>query len=431
MPSIYLYLVLYIALLLIISYIIARKQTKEDFLISGRNRGGWQILASKFAAAIGAAYFITYTGFAYEYGLGVFTLLIGMVFGYFLFAYWATPQIHAPSKEHKFYRMGDFVYHKTKSKITAYLTDIISSIILFAWLLVGIIGGAKIIQDFGFLSYEVAVILTAFVVLAYILIAGFKAVIITDIIQSIIIVVLLVLVTYGIIGSESISTIFAVETGKVNIGVALGFFLFGLLATFSYANIYQLCYAAKTKRKLKHGIGLAVIPILIVAFMLLIIGLFMASKVPGLDSGLVFTEALKNFLPASLLPLSIVLFFAGVMSSADTNVYAISSHYALSRKGEPVKEVRKATIILMIITTILALLYADIVNVSIIAGIISLTLSIPMVYLFFKGKNSKRFIGSVVGGVIGVIAGIIFLGIEPSAALTVLVGGVLGLLWNF
>ena len=36
-------------------------------------------MASKFAGAIGAGYFITYTGFAYEYGLGVFAMLIGIV----------------------------------------------------------------------------------------------------------------------------------------------------------------------------------------------------------------------------------------------------------------------------------------------------------------------------------------------------------------
>ena len=102
MSSIYLYLGLYIALLLIISWWVSRKQSKEDFLISGRNRGGWQIFASKFAAAIGAGYFIVYTGFAYEYGVATFTLVLGTIIGYLLFAYWAAPRIHDKSKEKKF-----------------------------------------------------------------------------------------------------------------------------------------------------------------------------------------------------------------------------------------------------------------------------------------------------------------------------------------
>jgi len=196
------YLITYILILFAISYFVSRKQGKEGFLISGRNRGGWQIMFSKFASAIGAGYFITYTGFAYEYGLGLFAMLVGMVLGYIAFAYWAAPKIAKDSKEKKFYTIGHFVNDKMKSKFSMYLADIFSSAILFSWLLVGIIGGGKIISDFGLLSYSYAVILTSIVVLSYLLMAGHKAVIMTDIVQSIVIFVLLILVTFGILGGR-------------------------------------------------------------------------------------------------------------------------------------------------------------------------------------------------------------------------------------
>jgi solute:Na+ symporter, SSS family len=276
------------------------------------------------------------------------------------------------------------------------------------------------------------VILTSLVVLLYILMAGFKAVIVTDVIQSIIIFVLLVIVAVGITGSSAFPDLLKVETGGVDIGVTVGFFLFGLLSLFSYANIYQLCYAAKTKNDVRHGLGLAVLPILFVSFLLLLIGLFMVMNAPGLDSGLVFSEALKRFLPVSLLPLGIVLFFAGIMSSADTNIYAISSHYAISKGSKNlVSSIRWATLVLMIITTIIAVIFTDIVDVSIIVGGMSLVLSFPMVYLFANGRNVGRFIGSTISGIIGLIGGIVFLGIEPVVAIVVIVFGALGLLWNF
>ena len=85
----------------------------------------------------------------------------------------------------------------------------------------------------------------------------------------------------------------------------------------------------------------------------------------------------------------------------------------------------------MVITTIISLIFTDIVDISILAGGISLTLSFAMIYLFFNGKNPKRFIGSIVGGIIGLIIGIILLGLEPTAAIVVIIGGALGLLWNF
>jgi Na+/proline symporter len=428
--SLYIYLGIYIFLLLTISYIISRKQTKEDFLIGNRDRGGWQIFASKFAAAIGAAYFITYTGFAYEYGLGVFALILGGIFGYLIFAYWAAPKIHLDSKENKFYTFGHFVYHKTKNKFSMYLSEIISSVVLLGWTLIGIIGGAKIISEFGSISYNFAVVLISLIVLLYILIAGYRAVLVTDLIQSIIIVILLVIITFGIIGSSNFSTLFSVKVEGIDLGTTIGFFLFGILSVFCYADRYQLCYAAKNKRKLKHGLGLAIIPILFAAFLLLLIGLFMALKIPGLDPGLVFAEALKNFLPVSLLPFAIVLFLAGIMSSVDTGIYGISSHYAIHKKGDPVQKIRKTTIWLVILIAFLSILFPNVVDVSVLVGGFSLILSFPMIYLLFDGKKSSRFIGSAFGGVIGLIVGVILVGIEPSVALFVLFGEGLGLLYN-
>jgi len=355
---------------------------------------------------------------------------LGVFIGYLAFAYWAAPKIYAHSKKHKFYTIGDFVYSKTKNKLTMYLADIFSSAILFSWLLTGIIGGAKIVNDFGLLSYNFAVFLTAAVVLIYILIAGYSAVIITDIVQSAVILLLLLVITFGVIGSESIPELLSVETGGVDIGIAVAFFLFGVLSVFSYSDRYQLSYAAGSKKSLKHGLGLAVIPILFAAALLLLVGLFMAANAPGIDSGLVFTEALKNFLPVGLLPFAIVLFFAGIMSSADTNVYSISSHYAMHRKGDPVKTIRKGTIGLMVLIAGLAILFPDVVDVSIFAGGISLTLSFSMLYVLMDGKNIGRFVGSALGGLIGLIGGIAYFGLEPSIALTVLIGSALGLLYK-
>jgi len=416
--------------LLGISYLISRRQSREDYLIGNRNRGGWQIFLSKFAAAIGAAYFITYTGFAYEYGLGVFAMLLGIVLGYLLFAYWASPKIHAHSKENRFYTIGDFVYHKTKSSLARTFTNWFSNIMLLVWLLIGMVGGAKIIQEFGFLSYEIAVLITSLVILSYLLLAGFRAVLITDVIQSFVIFALLILVTFGIIGGINIGSLFDVETGKVGFDIIFGFFMFGLLAVFSMANMYQLCYAAKDSKKLKHGIGLSVIPIMFMAFLLLLIGLFMAQNSQGLDSGLVFTEALKNFLPASLLPLAIVLFFAGIMSSEDTDIYAISSHYAIGKKGDPVKNIRISTVVLIIIALIFSLLFRDIVDISLLAGGLAMILSFPMIYLIAGGNKSRKFFASIIGGLIALIGGFIIFGIEPIVAIPVLIFSGFGLLWK-
>ncbi len=430
--SILFYLVVYIGLLLFLSWIISRKQKSEDFLIAGRNRRGWQILLSKFAGTMGAGYFITYTGFAYEYGVGVFAMLFGIIAGFLIFAYWASPRIADGSKEGKFYTIGHFVYSRLKDKRARISADVFSSIILFGWLLVGIIGAAKIIEDFDLLSYNLAVILTALVVLFYLILAGYRAVILTDIIQSFVILILMFVVTFGIIGGGGFIELHSFAVSGIDIGTAVAFFFFGVLAVFSSSDRYQLSYAAKNKKELKHGLGFAVIPIIIVAYFLLLIGVFMATKVSGLDSGLVFTEALKVFLSPSLVPLAVILFFAGVMSSADTNIYAISSHYALSRKdeGNYVHKTKEAMIGLTIIVVIIALIFPNVVKVSIIAGALSLLISWAMIYAIAGGRNVHRFMGSIVGATLGFILGLLYFGIEPVTALPIILFGAVGLLYK-
>lgn len=430
MGSLVLYLAVYIGLLFLVSWRVSRKQDTEEFLIAGRNRAGWQILASKFAAAIGAGYFITYTGFAYEYGIGVFAILLGIVVGYLIFAYWAAPKIALHSRAGRFYTIGHFVLSRLNNHKAQYVSDILASVILFGWLLVGIVGSGKIIADFGLLSYPWAVILTSAVVLGYLWLAGYRAVILTDVVQSMILLILMLIVTFGIIGQGQFSFA-SLGAGSVGLTDAIGFFLFGVLATFSYSDRYQLAYAAKDESSLKHGMGLAVIPILIVASLLLIIGVFMADHAPGIDTGLVFTEALKNFLSPELVPIAIVLFFAGVMSSADTNIYAISSHYALSvGNGDYIQILRRAMLGLTGSVAIIALAFSDIVDVSILAGAVSLTLSWAMIYLLAGGTSSSRFLGSVVGAVAGLVLGIVFIGLDPALALPIVVCGALGLLYK-
>lgn len=111
MSNLYLLLGIYILALMAIGFFISRQKSSEDFLIGGRNRKGWQIMLSKFAGSIGASWFITYTAFAYEYGFGVYLILVGFIMGYFFFAYWAAPRIYRYSKEEKFYTQGAFSFH--------------------------------------------------------------------------------------------------------------------------------------------------------------------------------------------------------------------------------------------------------------------------------------------------------------------------------
>ena len=160
------------------------------------------------------------------------------------------------------------------------------------------------------MSYEMAMIVTVVIVAVYIIMAGFKAVIITDVFQSIIILLLLVFLSFHIIGDASIREVLQTQTSQVDLGTTFGFLVYGILATFSLSDRYQLCYAAKDIKTLQMGLLGAILPVMFVSAFLLVIGLFMYTQDPNLDPGLVFIEALKSYVPEAFLSLSVVLFFS-------------------------------------------------------------------------------------------------------------------------
>jgi Na+/proline symporter len=429
--AIYLFAIVYVVFIIGLSIYYSKTSSDEDYLLAGRNRTGFAIMASKFAGAIGVSTFITYTGYAYRFGWGVFIMLIGSIIGYNLFAYWAAPIIKRLSIEGKFYTQGDLPVYITGDKTTGDLTNILTVIIQFFWILLSLVGGAKVIAYFGLMTYPMAVITTCVIVLTYVLLAGFKAVIITDIFQAFIILFFLVVIVLNLIKGENVSDILKHNTEPLQLGSVIGLALYGSLSVFGLADRYLLCYAAKNERSLKLGMSIAVIPVIIIAFLLMIVGLTVLSHKSGMDPDTVFIYAMQNQLSQQLIPVLIVMFFAGLMSSADTAIFAVASHAVSSKKiSDKVKAVRIASLAVVILATTISFFWESVVNITIVGAGLRLTLAIPMIYVILKNKNSGRFKGSLFGGVIGLIGGVVAFGPDPKLALTVLVGSLLGLLFK-
>ncbi len=427
MLNFYIFLGIYLAVLFAISFYISRKESKEDYLISGRDRKTWTILLSKFANSVGVNWFVVYTAYAYEFGIGIYGVLLGFIVGYLLFAFWAAPKIYKHSKKHHFYTQGDYVYKQTRSKFAKYLTNYTSVLVQFSWLLIGIVGGSKIISSVGLVSYEAALIITIGIILFYVVMAGYKAVLVTDVFQSIIIVLLLAFLGWVIIGDVSVSEILSAKGNSLDMTTAFGMFLYGLLSVFALADRYQLSYAANDEKSLKRGMALSIIPIIVVASFLLLIGLFMYIQNPNLDPALAFIEAIKTRLPSSLIPIGLVLFFAGLMSNSDTSIFAISSHIVFSKKqSKPVRSVRFVTVVALIGIGLISYFFRDIVDITVFAAVATVVLSVPMIYLLVNGESANRFIGSIMGGVLGLILGVMVLGLVPTLIVVVVIGGMLG-----
>jgi Na+/proline symporter len=435
---IYIFIGVYVILIIGISYFYSKNGSDEDYLISGRDRNEWNILASKFAGAVGVSTFITYTSYTYKFGpWGVMPLILGVVVGYSLFAFWAAPKIKQFSTIGKqFYTQGDLVRFITNNNNTRLLTNSITICIQFTWIILSLVGGAKTIAYFDLLSYETALIFTAVIVLLYILFSGFKAVIITDVFQAIIIIILLAIIVYNVVANDSFSIpdliaaqpLKAIETKDI-----LGLMLYGALSVFGLADRYQLCYAAKDANTARRGMSLALIPIIIVVLLLMFVGLSALKENNALDYDNAFIYAMQNLLSPSFYPVLLVLFFAGLMSSADTNIFAVASHASLSFAPDTpnkVQNTRWITVVVVALATSIAFFWQSIIDITIVGAAMRITIAIPMIYIISRGNNTGRFIASALGGVLGLIIGLIIFGAQPSIVLLVLLGSLLGLFYK-
>ncbi len=427
--SLYIYLGIYSALLIVITYFISKNSTEEDFLIGGRSRSGFSILASKFAGAVGISTFITFTGFAYSFGSGIFWLVSGLLVGYLLFAFWASPRVSRLSQKGQFYTFGDMPKYLTGNASTKIVTNGITVLVDFFGILLSLVGGAKVIAYFGIMDYGYALAFTSLIILCYVLLSGFNAVIFTDILQAFIILILLGFTVYNVMKTNDYTEVLQNANYELPAGSLVGFIIYGALSVFGMADRYQLCYAGKNPKAVKQGMAFSVVPILIVATLLLFIGLKAYAMNTTLDPAHAFTYVISKEVTAKALPLFLVMLFAGLMSTADTSVFAVASHLVngTSKQGK-VKQLRIITVLVILVAMVLSFVWKNIVDITLIGSALRILLAIPSIYILLQKTNPYRYIGSTFGGVLGLVVGLIVFGISPKITVTILVGALLGLL---
>jgi len=435
--QIIIYLFIYFIFIVWYSIFISRKQTEEDFLISSRNRNWFSIWMSKYATSIWAAWFITYTAYIYEFWLGVFSVVIWYVVAMFILAFYITPKLYKISKKEKFLKMWDIVFFKTKNKLAERIANISSTLIIFVWLLVVVVWWANLISYFGILSYEVSLLSILSIVLLYLYFIWYKWVVTTDILQSSIIVLVLLVVSYYLFNKSDLAVLANVEFKDISTWTVIGFLVYGIFSTFSFIDRYQVMFSWADEKNIKKWFIFAVPLMLLSVVLLLIIWYFVKSEITNLDSSLVFLKAIELYLPQTFIPIAMVMFFAAVMSSIDSYVYWISSHINILKTKDKIKSLRVNALMTVLVSFIFAYFIRNIIDITVFAAWFSLVLSVPMIYLFWgkdfvgKQKNISRFIFSFIFSIIGLIVWISIFWLTPTIALFPILFGGIGLFINF
>jgi Na+/proline symporter len=423
----------YFAVLLIIGYLTSRRQKPEDYLIAERKLGAWSTMATINASKTGSVLMI-FVALVYLWGVAALWYFIGMVIGVLVFLPFAL-RLKENSKQ-RFYTLADYFKYNYGKKI-AVLVSLVTILLMFGYLVLNLMAGTKIFVFFTGWPFWLCAIIMVVIVMIYLLMGGFKAVVKTDIIQYIAMVVILVLLALALFRGAIIP---ASEWNffNVNFATMIGFFLVGILFPFAMPDMWQRVYSSRDKKTLKKGILLSAVVYAFFAFLLGLVALTVKVRFPTVDPDLALIHGFANLLPAGLLGLALVLLFAAIMSTADTYIFtgssAIVQDFFKLAKKKIVKNLKKTIFILAVIGTLISILLQDlIISTYIFASfLLVLAISVMATWLHKKIKQRTLFIGAIIGVASTIALLIYFLGfvgeVQPFLVVIAIVATIIGLI---
>ncbi len=264
-------------------YFMRKNKSEEDYYVGGRNMSAGHIGLSVVATDVGGGFSIGLGGLGFLMGLsGSWMLFTGLV-GAWLSAVFLIPKIYPIAKKHKFLTFPQSLAFHYNAKV-ALVAGIISLIGYIGFTSSQILAGAKLASaTFPSFSINDAVIIMGVIAVIYTVIGGIKAVIYTDTIQWLILMLGLICIGipigYNKIGGwEAISAILPssfMSLSNISFIQIFNWFITIVPIWFVGMTLYQRIYACrdqKTAIKAWRIAGLFEWPIM--AFMGIALGLF-------------------------------------------------------------------------------------------------------------------------------------------------------------
>ncbi|MGF1726593.1 sodium/pantothenate symporter [Photobacterium nomapromontoriensis] len=171
----------------------------NEYLVGSRSMGGFVLAMTLAATYASASSFIGGPGAAYKMGLG--WVLLAMIQ---LPAAWLTlgvlgKKFAIEARRHNALTLNDILYARYKNRGVVIFASLALLLAFFGTMVVQFVGGARLLQTVTGLSYNHGLMLFAITVGLYTTIGGFRAVVMTDTVQGIMMIIGTIALLIGII----------------------------------------------------------------------------------------------------------------------------------------------------------------------------------------------------------------------------------------
>lgn len=422
--------------LVVIAYFAFRHVSIGDidkYLVNNRSTKTLPLVFTTLATFVGGGTSIGLMAMGYESGFAAVGIGIAYVIGFFLVSFYAS-RIHSRGRKLNLYSFPEFLNrHFTDDKDLVFarsFSAVVSGVnifIFFFLLAAQFVGMATLLKLAFNIAYLEAAVISCMVVIAYTAIAGLSGVIITDTIQFIVILLMIIFVfipgiyadTWALTRLSELPESFLNGTHYGWVFIA-GLPLFLAPSVMVRMDIWQRLLAAKNEkvaRKVTILAGLGMIPFYII-FPLVGMSVYISSGT-SLDPKETIWVFLENHASPFVLAFAVVGLLSALMSSGDSflNLISISSVRDFSgwKKKEKERntklERRKiliVTFIFGIIAMLMSLIFPHIVDLMVI-GLATIVIFAPITILALSKKDVGKYKNLALASILsGFIVNLVF-----------------------
>ena len=429
-------------------YFMYQNKNQEDYFVGGRNIGSWHIGLSVVATDVGGGFSVGLGGLGFVMGISGSWMLFTGLLGAWLAGVFLIPRIKQDKAFSGFYTFPQIFEHLFSKKV-GLVAAFISLIGYLGFTSSQLLAGAKLASGtFDGLSLNQALVFMGAIAVIYTVLGGLKAVIYTDTIQWIILMLGFIFIGLPIAyfhvgGWEVIQSTLPPEFFRLDNLSWQDFANWGITILpiwFIGMTLYQRIFASrdvKSAQKAWFIAGLFEWPIM--AFMGVALGLL--ARV-AFEQGLLFLSMetmdpemgipilLRTILPPGILGLMMAAYFSAVLSTADSCLMAASGNLSTDIFGKWLRfkneknQVRFSqlfTLMLGALALMIALQMTNVLELMLYSYAFMVSgLFVPIIFgLFTKNRSPDAAMASMVsGGLITLTLGIVELelpfGLDPN-----------------
>lgn len=360
------FFLLYLIVIVGIGIVSSRRQGEEDFMIADRKVSGIQVAATMSGGFFDGATLSIYLAYIYLYGLSAIWLFVGLALGFILLRKYAW-KIKQIADANNAYSMPEYFY-RVLGRRNGLMFSFLLVLQFFLLLILNFVISGKVLSSIFGIPYYVSVVVGGVVILTYLLLAGFKAVVRTDFFQLLIMILMSVSVAAVLLGKTHIPAV-DLDLARLGLGNILGFVIIGGLGVMVAPDIWQRIFATKDEKNLKRGLSYAALILPLLAIAVSVIGLATKQFFPGILPEDALVTGFSQLLPFGLKEFGMVLLYAVALSSSDTVAFVVSSiftrdfkNYLPRYSGESMRKLTRFFMVLFIaLAVVIAILYQNII----------------------------------------------------------------------